>query len=148
MRTTFHNLTIAHRTCSVISSLEGNLIDDQGDGLFDGSKTLFFEGKGSGSGVAEGVFVNAGGGSSMDSQGRCVGSEGSEGTEESPTKNHLFATVSVVVAVETEVAVEMEVAVYVEKRVVVTGSRVTELASFRTAFSLSISPTFEWRYEA
>jgi len=69
----------------------------------------------------------------MDSQGRCVGSEGSDGSGEagSPAKNHLFATVSVVVAVETEVVV----AVNVEKTVVVTGSGTTKVASFRTVFS-------------
>lgn len=96
-----------------------------------------------GEGVAEGMLVCDGGGSSIDSQGRCV-SEGSGGTEESTAKNHLFPTVSVVVAVETEVVV----AVYVEKTVVVTGSGVTKLASFRTAFSFSMSPIIEWRCDA
>lgn len=119
-------------------------MDDQGDGFFDGSKTLCFARERLGEGVAEGVLVCAGGGSSIDSQGRCVGSECSKGTEESPAKNHLFATVRVAVAVETEVVV----AVYVEKTVVVTGLGVTKLASFRTAFSLSISPILEWRYNA
>lgn len=119
-------------------------MDDQGDGPINDSKTLFFEGEGSGEGVAEGVLVYTGGGSSIDSQGRCVGSEYSEGTEESPAKNHLFPTVSVVVAVETEVVV----AVYVEKTVVVTGFGVTKLASFKTAFSLSISTILECRYDA
>lgn len=97
-----------------------------------------------GEGVAEGVTVYTGGGSSIDSQWRCVGSGGSEGTEESPAKNHLFGTVSVVVEVETEV--------YVEKTVVATGSGVTEAASFKTTFSsfktmfsLAISPISEWR---
>jgi hypothetical protein len=61
-----------------------------------------------------------------------VGSESSEVAEGSPTKNHLFWTVSVVVAVETEVLV----AVNVEKTVVVTGSGVAKFASFRTVFSL------------
>jgi hypothetical protein len=134
---------MAHLKCSVISLLEGNWTDDQGDGFFDGSKTLFFEGEGLGEGVAEGMLVNTGGRLSIGSQGRWVGSESSEGTE-SPAKNHLFPTVSVVVAVETEVVV----AVYVEKTVVVIGLGVTKLASFRTAFSLSISPILEWRYDA
>lgn len=133
MRTVFHNLTIAHRKCSVISSLEGSRTDDQGEGFFELSKTLSFESVGAGEGVAEGVLlVYAGAGSSIDSQGRCVGSEGSGKVEESPAKNHLFPTVSVVVAVETDVVV----AVNVEKTVVVTGSGVTKFASFRTMFSL------------
>jgi len=93
-------------------------MDDQGEGFFDASKTLFFESVGVREGVAGGVLVYAGGGSSIDSQGRCVGSEDSGKMEESPAKNHLFPTVSVVVAVETEVVV----AVNVEKTVVVTGS--------------------------
>jgi len=74
--------------------------------------------------------VYAGGESSIDSQGRCVGSGGS--AEESPAKNHLFPRVSVVVAVEKEVVV----AVKVEKTVVVTGSGVARFASFRTVYSL------------
>lgn len=93
-------------------------MDGQGDALFDGSKTLSLEGGRLGGGFVEGVVVCGGGGSTIDSHGRCVGSGGSEGTEESPAKNHLFVTVSVVVAIETEVVVE----VYVEKTVVVTGS--------------------------
>ena len=90
----------------------------------------------------------AGGRSSIDSHGRCVGSEGSEVMEESPAKNHLFPTVSVVVAVETEVEMEVVVAVNVEKTVVVTGSGVTKRASFRTVYSLRTCPIFEWRYDA
>ena len=77
-----------------------------------------------------------------------MGSEGSEVVEESPTKNHLFARVSVVVAVETEMAVAVVVAVNVEKTVVVTGSGVAKLASFKTVFSLRTCPIFEWRYDA
>jgi len=121
-------------------------MDDQGDGSFECSKMPFLEGGCLGKGVAEGVLVYAGAGSSIDSQGRCVGSEGSAGTEVSPAKNHLFPTVSVVVAVETEV--DVDVAVYVEKTVVVTGFGVTKLASFKTAFSFSMSPILEWRYDA
>ena len=83
-----------------------------------------------GEGVAEGVIVYDGGGSSTDSQGRCVGSD--EAEEESPAKNHLFPTVSTVVEVETEVVV----AVNVETTVVVTGSGVAKFASFRSAASL------------
>jgi hypothetical protein len=109
-------------------------MDVQGEGFFDASKTSSFEPVGVGEGVAEDVLVYAGGVSSIDSQGRCVGSEGA--AEESPAKNHLFPIVSVVVAVEVETEVVMVVAVNVEKRVVVTGSWVTKLASFRTAKSL------------
>lgn len=67
-----------------------------------------------------------------------MGSEVSEVVAESPAKNHLFPRISVVVAVETEVVVVvvMAVAVNVEKMVVVTGSGVTKLASFRMVFSL------------
>lgn len=125
--------------------LEGSWTDDQGEGFFEASKTLSFEAVGVGEGVAEGVLlVYAGAGSSIDSQRRCVGSEASDKVEESPAKNHLFPRVSVVVAVETETVV----AVNVEKTVVVTGSGVTEFASFRTVFSLRISPISEWRYDA
>lgn len=77
-----------------------------------------------------------------------MGSESSEGTEESPAKNHLFETVSVVVAVEVETEVVVVVVVYEEKTVVVTGLGGAKLASFRTAFSLSISPILEWMYDA
>ena len=126
MRTTFHNLTIAHRKCSVTSLLE---MDDHGEG-FSGAPGTFES-------VGVGGFVYAGGRSSIDSQGRCVGSEDAE--EESPTKNHLFPTVSV--SVETEVVV----AVNVEKTVVVTGSGVTKLASFRTAKSLRTCPNSSTR---
>ena len=73
-----------------------------------------------------------------------MGSGGSVAAEESPAKNHLFPRVSVVVAVEKEVVV----AVNVEKTVVVTGSGVAKFASFRTVYSLRISPRAEWRYDA
>jgi len=52
-------------------------MDDQGEGFVDASKTPFFESVGVCEGVAGGVLVYAGGGSSIDSQGRCVGSEDS-----------------------------------------------------------------------
>ena len=117
-------------------------MDAQGEGSSDVLKIFLLELARVGEGVAEGVFaegvlVYAGGVSSIDSQGMCVGSEEAGS---SPAKNHLFPTVSVVVEVEVEtdvvVAVETEVAVNVEKRVVVTGSGVAEFASFRTATSL------------
>ena len=81
-----------------------------------------------------------GGGLSIDSQGRCVGSDEAE---ESPAKNHLFPTVSTVVEVETEVVV----AVNVEKTVVVTGSGVTKLASFKTAASSRACPNSNLRFD-
>jgi len=128
---------MAHRKCSVISLLEGSWTDDQGERLFDPSKLLLSGLIRVGEGVAEGVLVYVGGESSIDSQGRCVESEDSgEADSDSPAKNHLFPTVSVVVATETETETEVVVAVNVEKMVVVTGSGVTEFASFRTAFSL------------
>jgi len=116
------------------------LTDDQGEGFFDASKTPFFDSVCVGEGVAEGVLVYDGGGSSTDSQGKCVGSDEAE---ESPAKNHLFPTVSTVVDVETEVVV----AVNVEKTVVVTGSGVTKLASFRTAASSRASPNSNLRVD-
>jgi len=93
-----------------------------------------------GEGVAGGAFGYDGGGSLIDSQGRWVGSDEAE---ESPAKNHLFPTVSTVVEVETEVVV----AVNVEKTVVVTGSGVTKLASFRTAASSRACPNSSLRFD-
>ena len=122
--------------------MEGSsrLTDDQGEGVFDASKTPFFDSVRAGEGVAEGVFVYDGGWSSIDSQGKWVGSDKAE---ESPAKNHLFPTVSTVVDVETEVVV----AVNVEKTVVVTGSGVTKLASFKTAASFRACPNSDVRVD-
>jgi len=57
LRTTFHNLTIAHRKCSVISWLEGIWVDDQGERFLGASKTPLFGLVGVGEGVVEGVLV-------------------------------------------------------------------------------------------
>ena len=110
-------------------------MDDQGEGSFDASKTPLFDSVGVGEGVGSGVLVYSGGTSSVDSQGRCVGSEEAG---ESPAKNHLFPTVITVVDIVVDIVVEVEteVAVNVETTVVVTGSGVAKLAPFRTATSL------------
>ena len=112
-------------------------MDVQGEGFFDGSKMPFFGSAGLDEGFTEGgVLAYTGGGSSIGSQGRCVGSGNSGAAEGFSAKNHLFPMVRVVVAVETEVVVAVNVDV--EKTVVVTGSGVTKVAPFKTVFSLRI----------